>query len=61
MIKYIKKLIKKQRLLRKYKINIKNYINLLNWNSIEKGSFWYESVEKDLLRTLIHYNRLKKL
>ena len=61
MIKYIKKLIKKQRLLRKYKINIKNYINLLNWNSIEKGSFWYELVEKDLLRTLIHYNRLKKL
>ncbi len=58
MIKYIKKLIKKQRLLRKYEQSIVDYLFLLR--RYNKGCF-YDKLEEDMIRVVRCYNRLKKL
>ena len=58
MIKYIKKLIKKRRLLRKYKESIDNYLFLL---SIYRHGFFYNKIEKRNGIIVRCYNRLKKL
>jgi hypothetical protein len=59
MIKYIKKIIKKQKLLKKYKEEIKDCMFLLNRYHKESG--FHKYVEKDLIRLCSCYNRLKKL
>jgi hypothetical protein len=58
MIKYIKKLIKKQRLLRKYREQIEDYLFLLC--RYRKGMF-YVKLEKEMNAVVRCYNRLKKL
>lgn len=58
MIKYIKKLIKKQRLLNKYKNDINDEFRFLN--SINPGRY-RDYCEKELLYKCRCYNRLKKL
>ena len=58
MIKYIKKLIKKQKLLRKYKEYINNYLFLLY---IYRPGFFYNKIEKKMEIIVRCYNRLKKL
>ena len=58
MIKYIKKLIKKRRLLRKYKESIDNYLFLL---CIYKSGFFYNKIEKKMEIIVRCYNRLKRL
>ena len=60
MIKYIKKLIKKQRLLKKYKDIINEHLFLLSRIN-DKNSFFYKDVEKYMIRFVNCYNRLKKL
>jgi len=58
MIKYIKKLIKKQRLLKRYKESINDYLYLL---CRYKPGYFYDKLEEDMNRTVKCYNRLKKL
>ena len=58
MIKYIKKLIKKQRLLRKYKTSIDDYLFLL---CRYRPGFFYNKIEKEMEIIVRCYNRLKKL
>lgn len=58
MIKYIKKLIKKQKLLRKYKESINDYLFVLC--RYKRGCF-YDKLEEDMNRVVKCYNRLKKL
>lgn len=60
MIKYIKKLIKKQRLLRKYKNIINDHLFLLDGIN-DKNSSFYKGVEKYMIYFVNCYNRLKKL
>ena len=60
MIKYIKKLIKKQRLLRKYKNDIDNHLYKLNGIG-DINSYYYKHVEKHMMPIIGCYNRLKKL
>jgi hypothetical protein len=59
MITYIKKLIKKQKLLKKYKEKINDCLFLLNRYS--ENSTFYKCVEEDMLALCKCYNRLKKL
>jgi hypothetical protein len=59
MIKYIKKLIKKRKLLIKYKEEINDCLFLLNRCST--SSNFYKHVEKDMLLLCKCYNRLKRL
>ena len=60
MIKYIKKLIKKRRLLKKYKEKIDNNLNILNY--INYSSYHiYKKIEKEMQIYCRCYNRLKKL
>ena len=58
MIKYILKLIKKQRLLRKYKESIDDYLFLL---CRYRSGFFYNKIEKEMEIIVRCYNRLKKL
>lgn len=58
MIKYILKLIKKQRLLKKYKQSINNYLFLLY--RYRPGNF-YNTLEKEMEIIVRCHNRLKKL
>jgi len=60
MIKYIKKLIKKRRLLKKYKKEINNYLENLSRFKNSDNSF-YKHIEKRMLLFCSCYNRLKKL
>ena len=60
MIKYIKKLIKKQRLLKKYKNQIDDNLFLLSYINNE-DSIFYKDIEKHILFLCKIYNRLKKL
>ena len=60
MIKYIKKLIKKQRLLKKYKESIDDHLFLLN-GLYDKNSYFYKKTEKHMIIIVNCYNRLKKL
>ena len=59
MIKYIKKIIKKQKLLKKYREEIKDCMFLLN--RYHKNSGFYKYVEKDLIKLYSCYNRLRRL
>ena len=60
MIKYIKKLIKKQRLLKEYKIQIDDNLILLSYID-NKNSIFYKDIQKYILLISRCYNRLKKL
>ncbi len=60
MIKYIKKLIKKQRLLKKYKSQINDNLFLLSYID-NKNSIFYKDIQKYILLISRCYNRLKKL
>lgn len=60
MIIYIKKVIKKRKLLKKYKSDIDSYLEVL---SIFKNpdNFFYKHIEKRMLLCCRCYNKLKKL
>jgi len=62
MIKYIKKLIKKQRLLKRYKKDNKQWIDFIhllkNWNWDKETEHFFRH---EFLCELRCYNRLKKL
>ena len=60
MIKYIKKLIKKQKLLKKYKSQIDDNLILLSYIN-NKNSIFYKDIKKYILLISRCYNRLKKL
>lgn len=60
MIKYIKKIIKKRRLLKKYKESINACLFLLNKYNNREYNF-YKKIEKHMLLLCTCYNRLKKL
>lgn len=60
MIKYIKKLIKKQKLLKEYKNKIEDTLFLLNYIN-DKTSYFYKDIEKYIMLLSRCYNRLKKL
>lgn len=60
MIKHIKKLIKKQRLLKKYKEKINNNLNILNYINYPDYHI-YKKIEKEMEIIVRCYNRLKKL
>ena len=61
MIKYIKKLIKKQRLLKKYKKEDSDYQNLLFFLQYVKHKQIEHKIEHEFHCELRCYNRLKKL
>ena len=60
MIKYILKLIKKQKLLKKYKDQINDNLFLLSYINNE-DSIFYKDIEKHISFLCKIYNRLKKL
>ena len=60
MIKYILKLIKKQRLLKKYKSQIDDNLFLLSHIN-NKNSIFYKDIQKHIIFLSKIYNRLKKL
>jgi hypothetical protein len=60
MIKYIKKLNKKQKLLKKYERKMENCLESLSRFKNINGSL-YKHIEKDLMLFCRCYNRLKKL
>jgi hypothetical protein len=61
MIKYIKKIIKKHELLKKYKDQIDDCLFLLTKTSIVRNSKFYLAIEKDMMYLCTCYNRIKKL